>query len=181
MSVLDFDDVKAYLNITTSTDDDKVQATIDAAQQAIASRIGPLEPTVVTRRVRGGTIGLTMPLAPVISVTSVVPIGGGTPLALSTLDVDTSTGVVYLTNGWGFPNHAYTVTYTAGFNEVPADLMQALLELVRHLWRTQRGSGTARPGSAASSEVDNKVPGAAYLFPIRIEQLLAPYLPFGVA
>lgn len=181
MSVLDFDDVKAWLNITMPGDDDKLQKTIDAAEQAVASRIGPLEPVSVTRRVRGGTIGLTLPLAPVISVTSVVPIGGGTPLDVSTLDVDTSTGIVYLTSGWGFPNHAYTVTYMAGFDDVPADLLQALEELVRHLWRTQRGSGTSRPGSAASSEVDNKVPGAAYLFPIRVEQLLAPYTSFGVA
>jgi hypothetical protein len=72
------------------------------------------------------------------------------------------------------------VVYSAGRASCPADLLLAVRELVRHIWETQRG-GTRRPGSSASSETANTIAGAAYLFPFRVEQLLAPYIQPGFA
>lgn len=177
MSALDLYDAKDYLNITDATDDAKLQAVIDAAESAIAARIGPLEATAVTRRVYVSGCSLVLPVLPAVSLTSVTYVGGSA-LILGDLYLDTASGVVtYASQSGTFASGWYTVVYNAGYATLPDDLMLAVKELVRHLWRSQRGSGTGRPGSAPSESV----PGAAYIFPIRVEQLLAPHLAFGFA
>jgi hypothetical protein len=72
------------------------------------------------------------------------------------------------------------VVYLAGRSTVPDDLLFAVKELVRHLWTTQRG-GATRPGSQQSDAMSNTLPGAAYVFPFRVEQLLAPHEQPGFA
>jgi hypothetical protein len=66
-----------------------------------------------------------------------------------------------------------------GYVALPADLVLAAKEMVRHLWLTQRGSGVQRPGSRPSDTLSNTLPGAAYTLPFRVEQLLAPYIRAG--
>jgi hypothetical protein len=59
-------------------------------------------------------------------------------------------------------------------------LLMAVKELVRHMWQTQRGP-TRRPGSQPSESAANTVPGAAYLLPFRVSELIAPHLQPGFA
>jgi hypothetical protein len=42
-----------------------------------------------------------------------------------------------------------------------------VLELIRHLWDTQRGASRTR--------ADAGTPGSAYIFPYRVEQALDPF------
>jgi hypothetical protein len=56
--------------------------------------------------------------------------------------------------------------------------LMAIRELVRHLWRTQRGP-TRRPGSEPSESVSNTVPGAAYVLPFRVVELITPHVQVG--
>lgn len=178
MSVLDLTTAKDHLNITGDAYDVKVQAALDAAEAAIARKVGPLTATAVTSRVSGRSSALVLPTVPVVSVTSVTGSDSST-ISVADLVTDPAGVVEYATCG-SFPAAAYTVVYQAGRASLPADLEMAVLELLRHLWTTQRGGGT-RPGSTPSEGLSNTLPGAAFTFPIRVEQLIEAYVPLGGA
>lgn len=178
MSVLTLAEAKAHLNLgTVATYDAELQDTIDEAEAAIAQRCGPLSSTAKTVRVRGYGDALALPTTPAVSLTSVTPVGG-TALTLSNLYLDTASGVVTYDRGgvFSFPN--YTVVYQAGRSSTPDDLMRAVKELVKHLWATQRGA--SRAASPTSEAYSNTLPGTAFAFPFRVEQLIAPHLQVGV-
>lgn len=178
MAVLSLSDARAHLNITSSDNDAELLGFIGAAEAALAKKVGPLESTSKTCRVRGGD-ELVLPVTPAVSLTSVTPVGG-TALTVGDLYLDTESGVVTYSQGGTFGSTNYTVVYQAGRATVPDDLLQAVKELVKHFWTTQRG-GTKRPGSATSDAYSNTIPGAAYAFPFRVEQLIAPHLQPGFA
>lgn len=172
MAVLTLNEVKTHLNITTTTQDAELQTFIAAAEAAIERRVGPLVASSVSSRVPGGR-DLMLPYYPVLSVTSITDTDG---VAVSVSDVYADRIGVLTTTGYGFTTAAtYDVTYMAGHAataaEVPADLRLAVLEMVRHLWDSQRRS---------RGQVTD-VPGAAHAFPYRVEELLAPYMQFGIA
>jgi hypothetical protein len=167
-------DVRNHLNITDGKYDDELANFLNAAVAAISQVVGPLEPTTVTRSVPGGW-RLILPDAPVVSVTSVTPVGTGlTALDLADLDFNLGAGLVDYGSGSAFPYSRYTVVYVAGRTTLPADLRLAVLELVRHYWVTQRGA-TSMPGSPVGDSYGNTVPGAAYAMPFRVSELLAPH------
>jgi hypothetical protein len=180
VSVVALDDVKRHLNLTVTTHDGEIQAFIDSAEAAIGERVGPLASTTQTVRVRGCSRSLVLPLAPAVSLTSVTPADSSTALTLSDLYLDAEAGIVRYESGGTFGARHYDVVYEAGRATCPADLKLAVKELVRHLWTTQRGA-TARPGSRESEAASNTLPGAAYVFPFRVEQLLAPHEQPGFA
>lgn len=165
MSVLDLADAKAYLNITSSDFDSELQTFIDAAEAAIAQRVGPLSTSSVTKRVPGYAWSLHLPIYPAVSLTSVTPVGGSA-LTLADLYLDQDSGAISYNGGSFFSSAGYDVTYTAGRSPVPADLLMAARELLRHMWTTQRGS---RTGPALD------IPGLAYSLPNRVLELIAPY------
>lgn len=169
-------EVKDHLNIVSGEYDSELNNLLDAAVSAIAQVVGPMEPTTVTRSVRGGGNGLlVLPDAPVISVTSVTPTGSDTTtIDVADLDVNLPAGLIGLLSDYPFTYSRYTVVYVAGRSTLPADLRLAVLELVRHYWMTQRGP-TRKPGSAPSDSYSNTLPGAAYAMPFRVAELLAPY------
>ena len=175
MSALSIDDAKAHLDITTSLNDAELQDVIDAAEGAISKRVGPLTPTSVTTRVEGYGWGLHLPVRPAISLTSVAIANGGSALDLTTLYLDSNSGTVSLQSGAFFTAWAYDVTWQAGRTDVPPDLLHAVKEFVRHLWETQRGAPNRTAGSALVETIAPTLPVAAFTFPIRVEELLAPY------
>lgn len=179
MSVLDSTDAAAYLNIGGNQHTAELQTMIDAAEAAIAQRCGPLTSTATTARVRGGGYVLVLPTTPAVSLTSVTPVGG-TALTVGDLYLDTRAGLVTYNLGAGFPSSLYDVVYNAGRVTCPADLLMAVKELVRHMWKTQRGP-TRRPGSEPSESTANTVPGAAYMLPNRVLELIGPHLQAGIA
>lgn len=175
MSVLLLQDVKNYLNITNTVSDAELQEFIDAAELSIANKCGPLVATSVTKRVRsGGKPALSLPTTPVISLTSVTPVGQ-TALDVSKLNADEGGAVEYLT-GATFGALFYDVVWQAGYATTPLDLLQATKEHVRHLWESQQG-GTRRPGSTTQPAPS----AAAYAFTWRVNELIAPYLQAGIA
>lgn len=169
MTSLSLDEAKAHLNISVDTYDEELSDVISAAEAAIIARIGPLEVTTVTARVKGGGRGtLILPTVPAVSLISVAS-REGTSLDTGTLLLDGAAGTIECAAScsW-FGSVAYDVTYEAGYDDVPADLLFAVKELVRHLWTTQRG-GSTRPGSAPTEST----PG--YFMPNRVMELLEPY------
>lgn len=177
MSVLSLASARRHLNLAATTNDGELQEHIDAAETAIAEKCGPLTSQTVTERVRGGGLGLVLRQTPVVSLTSVTPVGGSA-YAADSLDVDKSAGVIEWGNGQRFQSGRYDVVYQAGRADVPDALLMGVKELVRHTWETQRGS-SARPGSRTSESAANTIPGAAYAWPFRVTEIIAPYVQVG--
>lgn len=169
MSVLLLPDAKTHLNITVATYDAELQDTIDAAERAIENRVGPLAPRPVTSRVPGGG-ALLLPVTPVVSLTSVTSVGRyPTALVVADLLLDREAGVV--TGPARFAASSYEVTYSAGWSVLPDDLLQAVKQMLRHLWESQRRS-SSRPGSSSPESA----PAPTYLIPNVVAQLLEPYM-----
>lgn len=155
MAVLTLDEVKSHLNITDTVDNDELSEFIGRAEAAIAAKCGPLEPTTVTARVRGYGRSLSPKVTPILSITSVTPVGGSALSAAGLHAPESSqhgaTTIEYLDGGW-FGSRWYDVEYSAGRATVPDDLKLAALELIRFYWESQRGN--APSGALPTSDED---------------------------
>jgi uncharacterized phiE125 gp8 family phage protein len=171
--------VKSHLNIVESSvvDDDELRAYILAATGLIEGVVGPLSRRTVTAETHnGGRTTVLLKQAPIISITSCLE--NGSALPSTSYSVDNESGVLTRTSGytvytWGgdvdFANfNNISVTYVAGRSIIPADLAHAVLELVRHLWTTQRGS-------IRRSGTDDYVPGSGFSMPNRVREMLNRY------
>lgn len=73
---------------------------------------------------------------PVVSVTSVT--GNGTVLVVDTdYEIDKKAGAVYrMSNGyrWAWYAHTLTIVYQAGYDQIPADITEAVLTVLRTQW-----------------------------------------------
>ncbi len=169
------DDVKTHLNITDSTHDAELMDTLDRAVTRLAHEVGPLSPTSFTERHNGDTNLILLRERPVQSVTSLA-YGNGTAFLGDELDVDTATGIVYGPFGGG-TGRTITVTYLAGHDPLPADLAGAILEMVRHLWKPQRGMGGA-PARAGLTGGEGSAYERVAVFPdlpYDVQKMIAPY------
>jgi hypothetical protein len=175
MSVVPLADAKVHLNFTTTTNDAELQDMLDRAESILARRVGPLAPVTVTDEVHTGPGPLLLKRYPVVSVTSAASDG----VAVTDLDLDAGAGLLYGTFTSAF--RKVRVTYTAGRSVLPADLEAAVLELVRHLWESQRGNA---PSARALQDPDERtLQGvSSYLLPYRVQTLIEPHLlPSSVA
>lgn len=160
-------DLKTHLNITGTGNDDELRGTLLAATQAVEDHLNrPIRRLVRVEtypviRGNGGTLVLSFP--DVASITSVTC--NGVACAASDYTADTRTGVLYKATGWTPP---VVVTYVTRPVDSPT-VRQAVLEMSRHLWDTQRGSMKGLPRSG-----DTAVPGTGYSLPNRVLELLEP-------
>lgn len=167
-ATLTLEEAKAHLNITTDEFDFELDAVLDAAEAAVASRVGgPITADERTARIAGCSYTLILPSAPVASITALADTDG-TTVDVDDLTLNSDVGTVEYTDGTWFGATRYDVTYQAGWSTPPDDVVFAIKELVRHLWKTQRGA-SARPGSPEST------PAAGYLIPYAVAELLEPY------
>lgn len=177
MSALTLSDAKVHLNITVPTFDTELQAVIDSAEAIVAGRVGPLASTATTAPHVVPTwpacSSLVLPVTPALSLTSVTS-NLGAVLTVGDLTV-TPWGVVEYTTASSlgvFPSSWYTVVYLAGRSTVPAGLLFAVKEMVRHLWTSQQGAG--RPGNQQAQS-----PG--FLIPNMVREAMEPYAQPGFA
>lgn len=190
--IITLDQAKTFLNITSADFDTELPDFIATASQMIVNRIGQVAGSqTVDEWHDGGSERIVLRnQSPIQSVTSITESYGTISYTLTqiTLDtgsvgngafeytVDLNTGVIVRRASGvavcftpGIRN--IHVTYVSGYASVPADITQATQLLVQHLWTTQRGSGTARPGLAGA----DANPGAMYSWPYRVEEILAAY------
>lgn len=181
MSVLSVAQAKEHLNITSSDFDAELSGIIDACEDRIAADVGPLSPVATTSRVRGRSWDLTLPVTPVISLTSVTPVGG-TAMDVSTLYVEPKSGVLEFDSGFGyFPAYRYTVVYQAGRSSCPDNLLMAVKELVRLTWGGSQRGGSKRPGSAPSDGYSNTIPNVGEELPFMVQRWLTGEIQAGFA
>jgi hypothetical protein len=146
MSALDLPAAKRHLNIDVDTYDVELTAMIASAEAILAQEVGPLSTSTVTARVPGYSWGLHLPVYPAVSLTSVTPVGG-TALTLGDLYLEKESGAVSYNGTGAFTSAGYDVVYTAGRSPIPDDLVQAVKDQLKHMWKSQRG-GASRPGTA---------------------------------
>ena len=161
------DEAMAYLRMSpssTNVDEAVLQATIDTAESLVAQRVGPLASGAQSSILFGGP-SFVLPTT-TTAVTSATDLDGNAVTSGFRIGVG---GVV--TNS-SCALGTWTLVYTAGWAEMPAPIRTAVLELVSHLWRPQRGT-SARP-------VDDS-PAPGYLIPNRVRELLDPYALPGFA
>lgn len=162
MSVLSVEDAAAHLSLTVQDHDSELSGLIDAAEALISNVVGPLEAQEpVTSRVVGGDV-LVLPTAPVIAAS----------IADVEVQVDKAAGLVRFSDG-RCRAAAYDVTYTPGREDVSADLVLAIKEMVRHLWHLKNGGSSY--GDAPLAATGNPIPNV-------VADLLAPHrTTYGVA
>lgn len=175
--VVSLADAKAHLNITTTVYDEELRRFLGAATEMCESWVGrPLRRRTVSETHDGGRTVLLLRQVPVISVTSVVE--DGTTVSDYALDADN--GLLYRDDTgaatWAGERQDVTVAYVAGWTAPPADVQQAVLEALRHLWTTQRGGMDARTPFSG----DEYASGTGWSLPRRVMELLQPYLLKGV-
>ena len=165
-------DVKNHLNITVADDDAELLAMLNAATGLIEGVVGPLSRRPVVGETHSGGRGtVLLKQAPVLEVTGCSE--NGTSLTAGAYSIDGESGVLTRTSGylkytWSEGYNNISVDYVAGRSIIPADLAHAVLELVRHLWTTQRGS-------IRRSGTDDYVPGSGFSMPNRVREMLNRY------
>jgi hypothetical protein len=174
-SHLDFTDVRARLNIS-GLSDAEIEDMMASAVQEQEQRVGPVAPRVVTGLVVYPSSGVLLLPAPVVSLTSLTP-AGGTALSLGSLDLSgLSSGIVRPGTLSAFWATSYTVSFVAGRNPVPQDLVEAALLRVQHSYETQRGGAD----TAFTDQIEGGV-GAAFALMLRAKDKEAPYVLPAVA
>jgi hypothetical protein len=171
-------EVKEHLNIpaTNTASDRELELKIAAATEKIEFRCGAVvRRTIINERHDGSKAAVWLYEAPIISVTSVVPVNAsyGGPVDVADIEAETCGRVTYFNGCTRFPIGPHYWTYVAGVVPIPAGLREAALNFVKGSWETQRGASGLPWQGAADESVE--VPGMGLVM-WRLEQDLQPFL-----
>jgi len=191
LPVVSYDSVLAHLNIpTASANEDEIRRFIDAGQDLAENYVGAvLGRRTFTESYDGNTDQLRLRSPRAISITSVYENGALLDSSNYTLD-DTGQRLYRLTASslsqssfsaygyWATGVNTVTVTYVAGFVVTPPAVQQGVLEIIRHLWSTQRGAANVMNRNTPGDEFYS---GSTYSLPRRAMELLDPASLPGLA
>lgn len=154
-------ELKAHLNITSSTHDVELDTHLAAAVDTVEGMVGAVASRAVVQTVRasGGTVVLST--SPVLSVQSLTSAG-----VAVTYRADLPAGLLYDVT----PTGDVVVSYTVGRSPVPAAIRLAILVVAAHLWRTQQGSSPSQFQDAED------VTPMGFAVPNRAVELLRRYM-----
>lgn len=170
ISVRDFNTSRfAQLADTSSAN---IADTIVRAERAIEQRIKrPLSPTVFTERHQPTTNTIYLRQRPIISIDEISRSStfGGTPFLITRYYVDQELGI--LQSDESLLGYIIMITYTAGFEQTPEDIKEAIL---------MQTALFAFTDLEIYGQGDAKEPGILYMKD-DISELLAPYEQLHVA
>lgn len=192
LPVVSYDMALSHLNIpVASANEEELRRFIDAAQDLAENYVGAvLGRRTIVETYDGQTDVLRLRSPRAISITTVVESGTTLDSSQYKLD-DTGQRLYRLTTStisasssfgaygyWASGVNAVTVTYVAGFTVTPPAVQQGVLEILRHLWSTQRGAVNVmnRTGSG-----DDFYSTPTYSLPRRAMELLDPASLPGIA
>lgn len=189
LGIVSLDEVKSHLNITSTTNDEEIRRFIDAATDLCEQYVGCVlgRQTFANEAYDGNTDQIRLRNPRAMSVTSVVE--NGRTLASTDYTLDpTGQRLMRLTTGalsspsyfgaWAPGVNNVVVSYVSGFINPPPAAKQGVLETVRHLWQTQRGTVNA---ISRSQSGDDYYPASTYSLPRRAMELLDPVSLPGLA
>lgn len=124
---LDMTEVTAYCKVTSAADQAQLELDARTACQMVIDACGPIEATPVTEVVR--STGYYAPL--MYPATAITAVAGLTDL----------TGLTVVPGGvsGGLPYGSATITYTAGYAEVPEWARTAAMAYTKWLWQGKLG------------------------------------------
>lgn len=201
-------DLKPYLQIPVATTsyDTTLQLMIDSECQWVQNFVGrPIAPTSFFRRFSGWTglngAYLNLPYYPILSVESVVEtwgLNGQHTLVYQTpssqggpgqqmFQVDWLRGTLIrsyqglIARPW-FPGlRNVEVTWTAGYNPLPADIKRATMLMIKERWNQeqQASRGNARPAGSGYQDMPQQE-GLGFSVRGEVQRMLEPYLQVGI-
>jgi len=172
-ALLSLADAKTQLKITNTASDDELRGYLESATEIVESYVGPIVPRTFTRRVNMRYRQyIHLPHTNVTAITGLTLVSdGSTPIALTSITVDATTGIVsFKTPGGIFPYNDMDITYTVGQSYVKANWILAAGLIVQHLWQTKLGNLPSIQGDDAGYVVT----GSGHMVPYRAVALLAP-------
>jgi len=172
---ISFDDVKARLNITAASDDE-LQDMIASAVSEQEQRVGAVAPRTVVETVYPSCGRLWLSTRPVLSITSATYNGSSVATVGSWMLGLPMAGDVAWTAGGFYGLTPYVVTYVAGRNPVPQDLVEAALLRVQASYETQRS-----PAGLPVGGLEDGATSTAYPLILRAQDKEAPYVLPSVA
>ena len=189
LPVVSYSDVLAHLNIPqASAPEEELRRFIDAAQDLAENYVGCVlgRQTFTSELYEGNTDILRLRNPRAISVTSVYERGVLLSSDQYLLDPTgqrlsrvTTTSLGYGALGvWAPGINSVSVTYVSGFVVTPPAAAQGVLEIIRHLWQTQRGATNVITRSQSG---DDFYPASTYSLPRRAMELLDPLSLPGIA
>jgi hypothetical protein len=191
LGIISLDEVKSHLNIpsTDSTLDEELRRFIDSASDLAESYVGQVlgRRTFTDELYDGGTEFIRLRNPKAISITSVYENGILIPSSNYVIDYTgqrlyrIGSGTLYATNSYGYWTQGMnnvSITYVAGYVNPPAAAKQGVLEIVRHLWQTQRGAMNVMTRNQTG---DDFYQGSTYSLPRRAMELLDPVSFPGLA
>jgi len=184
ISIVSFDEVKDHLNIpsTSTTNDSELYRFIDAATDMAEAYTGTVlgRKTFTNEVYDGNQTDLRLQNPRALQILSVVENGITLTAADYALDY-TGQRLSRVTAGslnepnfygiWAPGSKNITVSYVAGFTNPRPQAKQGVLELVRHLWQTQRGSMNV---ISRNQNGDDFYPASTFSMPRRVMELLDP-------
>ena len=181
--LISLQDAKAHLGETGTLQDDEIRAFAQVATEVVESVVGPCTPQTFTDQVNAsaGSSVLVLPRRPVISVTSVTSVYAATPAWLAAdLQWDSEERHRPAAELRHVLRRAvHRRVRPAGRTAIPGRYRQAALEMLRHLWTTQRGQtvGFAAAGLRRRRDAAVRRSGrrsvSAFAIPNRVLELLA--------
>jgi len=169
---------KTFLNLefVETNIDNELSNYILVVTDIVEGLIGPVVRQAVSESHSSGP-SLWLRKRPVISLTSIVPyLTAGVSYAVNTLKLDKETGRVQRLDGGEFSGGPFNVTFVAGRESVPSNIRHASLEMLSHIWETQRGPRPSFFNIGPGVEESNvfTVSGREYSVPRRVLELLQP-------
>jgi hypothetical protein len=190
IGIVGYDEVLEYLNIpAASANENEVRRFIDAATDLAENYVGQVlgRKTYTSELYDGGNEFLRLRNPKAISVASVYE--NGALLNSNQYFIDPTgqrlyrlgSGTLYATNSYGYWTagvNNVSVTYTAGYVNPPMAAKQGVLEIIRHMWQTQRGAMNVMGRTQTGDELYGS---STYSLPRRAMELLDPASLPGMA
>jgi hypothetical protein len=190
IGIVGYAETLQYLNIpTASADENEVRRYIDAASDLAEAYVGQIlgRRTFTDELYDGGTEFIRIRNPKAISITSVYENGALVSANAYNLDYTgqrlyrIGSGTLYATNSYGYWTGGFNnikITYVAGYVNPPMAAKQGVLEIIRHLWTTQRGAINVMGRTQSGDEMYST---PTYSLPRRAMELLDPVSLPGLA
>jgi hypothetical protein len=184
LGIVGLDEVKTHLNIplTDSTLDDELRSFIDAGSDLAESYVGQVlgRRTFTSELYDGGGEFIRIRNPRALSMTSVYENGALVSSSAYALDYTgqrlyrIASSSIYANNAYGYWSQGFNniqLTYVAGYVNPPMAAKQGVLEIIRHLWQTQRGAMNVTARTLGGDELYQT---PTYSLPRRAMELLDP-------
>ena len=183
IGIVGYDEALEFLNIpAASANENEIRRFIDASTDLAESYVGQVlgRRTFTSELYDGGQEFIRIRNPKAMTITSVYENGALVSASNYVLDYTgqrlyrVGSGTLYATNSYGYWTagmNNISITYVAGYVNPPMAAKQGVLEILRHLWQTQRGAINVMSRTQSGDELYNT---PTYSLPRRAMELLDP-------